>query len=59
MAKIVEVVINEDASFSVDLTGFEGVGCADVIKMFDGIGNKTKEITKPEFRAKQVNTVRK
>lgn len=59
MAKTITVEINEDAGISVDLNGFNGQGCAAVMKMFDGIGTKTKDIKKPEYKAITCNVVRK
>jgi len=58
MAKIITIDLDpKDASFSVDLTGFHGKGCEDVIKAFTSIGETTKIIEKPEFKDKTVNTV--
>lgn len=59
MAKLIEVEIDEDGNFSVDLTGFNGKGCSDVMKAFDGLGATTKAIKKPEYKATTVNVVRK
>ena len=53
MAKIVKVVIDETGGFSVDLTGFQGQGCGDIIKVFSNIGAVTKETHKPEWKASQ------
>jgi hypothetical protein len=59
MAKIVTIDIDPtDASFTVDLTGFHGIGCTDVIKAFASIGETSKVIEKPEFKEKVVNTVK-
>jgi len=59
MAKIVTVTIDQGeevnanaGSFSVDLTGFEGQGCDAIIKAFEGVGEATKTIHKPEWRQK-------
>lgn len=60
MAKLVTVTIDQETGdFSVDLTGFHGNGCADVAEAFAELGMVTKDVKKPEFKAKQVNTVRK
>jgi len=53
MAKIIKVEIDETGGFSVDLTGFQGQGCGDVIKAFANIGEITKEVHKPEWKATQ------
>lgn len=58
MAKIVTVEIDTDGNFSVDLTGFNGKGCSDVIKAFEGLGTATKTVTKPEFNSVKTNVVR-
>lgn len=57
--KVKVILDTETAQFSVDLTGFNGKGCADVVKMFDGLGDKTKDIRKPEFKQLTCNTVSK
>lgn len=60
MAKLVTILLDEETGqFSVDLTGFHGKGCADVIKMFDGLGEKTKDIKKPEYKQETCNLQRK
>jgi len=59
MAKIITIEIDPmDASFTVDLTGFHGQGCTDVIKAFSTIGETGKIIEKPEFKEKALNTVK-
>ena len=58
LAKIITIEIDpSDASFTVNLTGFHGTGCTDVIKAFASIGETTKVIEKPEFKEKNQNTV--
>lgn len=53
MAKIVTVTLDTDSgSFSVDITGFQGQGCADVIRAFEQVGRKTAETKKPEYYQK-------
>jgi hypothetical protein len=48
--KVIKVTIDEaTGEFNVDLTGFEGQGCDDVIKAFAEIGEVTKELHKPEY----------
>lgn len=60
MAKLVTIEIDQTTGeFSVDLTGFHGKGCGDIVKMFDGLGTKTKGITKPEYKQETINLVRK
>lgn len=52
MAKTIIVTLNpEDASFSVDLNGFQGKGCDAILKAFEGLGTVTKTIHKPEYKA--------
>lgn len=49
--KTIKITLDEtDASFSVDLTGFHGKGCSDVIKAFADVSQQTKEVHKPEFK---------
>jgi hypothetical protein len=49
--KIIKVELDtETAEFTVDLTGFQGQGCGDIIKAFSAIGDISKEIHKPEFK---------
>lgn len=55
MAKTITVTITEDATISVDLNGFHGKGCGDVIKLFDGIGTQTKSGHKPEWNEQTHN----
>lgn len=60
MAKIITVTIDEEtAETSVDLAGFHGKGCAEVLKAFEGLGKITKQGKKPEFFQQQQNTQRK
>jgi hypothetical protein len=50
--KTITVVIDpETGGFTCDLTGFEGKGCADVIKLFRELGTATDYRKKPEFNA--------
>jgi hypothetical protein len=59
MAKMIKIVIDEsDASFSVDLTGFHGQGCDDIVKLFAEIGETTKVISKPEYRETNLTSVK-
>lgn len=57
MAKIITIEIEQNGSgkFSVDLTGFEGKGCADVQAAFDELGTITKEVKKPEYKVLKNN----
>ena len=60
MAKLVTVTIDpETGGFTVDLTGFQGKGCADVARAFDALGDKVKDIKKPEFKQETINRVHK
>lgn len=60
MAKIITVSIDEQTGdFSIDLTGFHGKGCADVMKAFDGLGKTTKTVKKTEYNESTTNTVTK
>jgi hypothetical protein len=59
-AKTITVELNLDnGAFSVDLNGFEGVGCAAITKMFEDLGEVKTSIKKPEFLQKTCNTVAK
>ena len=49
MAKTGKITIDEKGNFSVDLTGFEGQGCDDIIKACAEIGDITKEVHKREY----------
>lgn len=57
--KVTVTLDTETAQFSVDLTGFKGKGCADVVKMFDNLGNVTKAVNKPEYKQETLNHIRK
>lgn len=60
MAKSIKVEIDEGTGeFNVDLTGFEGKGCDDIIKAFAEIGEVTKEIHKPEYNRPIRNVLRR
>lgn len=51
MAKIITIEIDEQGNQTVDLTGYHGVGCAAVAKVFaDAIGTSTEVKKKPEYR---------
>lgn len=54
MAKLINIIIETDGNFSIDLTGFKGIGCADVMKAFDGIGTKRVDRKKPEFKQEKL-----
>jgi hypothetical protein len=61
MAKIVTVTVDQGAenlqnagAFTVDLTGFEGVGCDAIVKAFEGVGEATKTVHKPEWKPKNL-----
>jgi hypothetical protein len=59
--KLITVSIDpETAEFTVLTTGFNGHGCADVVKMFDGIGHTIASGHTSEYNAKPitVNTVK-
>ena len=58
MAKTVKVAIDlETQEMSVDLEGFHGIGCADITKAFEELGEVQKSIKKPEFKDKQQKCV--
>lgn len=44
-------VSDKDGSFTVDLTGFEGIGCDAVIKAFAELGETSSVTEKPEYKA--------
>ena len=51
MAKIVKVTVDDsNGEFDVDLTGFHGVGCDDIIKALGELGEVKTQIAKPEYR---------
>lgn len=53
-AKIVKIEIDEaTGNFNVDLTGFNGKGCDDIIKACAEVGDVTKEVHKPEYNRPQ------
>ena len=49
--KLVTVVIDQIGGngFTVDTTGFNGKGCADIHRMFEGIGGSGTTTKKPEY----------
>ena len=47
--RIVTIEIDEQGNSTVDLTGFEGRGCADVAKAFQCADTVVEERTKREF----------
>jgi hypothetical protein len=58
--KLITVTIDlETTESTVDLTGFHGKGCAEVMKAFDGLGKVSKDDKKPEFKQETCNIVRK
>lgn len=58
--KKIKVVITEGTGeFSVDLNGFQGKGCADVLKAFQNLGDVKTEGTKPEFKQTTCNVQHK
>ena len=48
--KTITVVVEPDGTFSIDLTGFHGQGCAKVMADFAGGEKPLLERNKPEFR---------
>jgi hypothetical protein len=51
MAKIVKVSVDDaTGEFDVDLTGFHGVGCDDIVKALGELGEIKTQIAKPEYR---------
>lgn len=47
--RIVTIEIDEQGNSTLDLSGFEGRGCADVAKAFQGADVVVEERTKREF----------
>ena len=59
MAKTVTITIDESTGdFNVDLTGFQGQGCDDIIKACAEVGEVTKEVHKPEYNRPLQNVQR-
>jgi hypothetical protein len=59
-AKKITVELDLDtAEFSVDLNGFNGVGCDAITKMFNQLGDVKTFSHKPEWKQKQCNVVAK
>jgi hypothetical protein len=54
-AKLITVTIDQTGGkgFTVDTTGFQGKGCADIHKMFEGIGGPGTTTKKPEYNQTQ------
>ncbi len=51
MAEVIKINVDENTGeFDVDLTGFHGKNCDDIIKAFGTVGEITTHIHKPEFR---------
>ena len=50
MSKTITIVISPDGDTSVDLAGFHGQGCSQVMEDFTAPGDKVKRVvTKREF----------
>ena len=49
----VTVDLQSGTGFTVDTTGFEGKGCADMHKMFENIGGIGTTTKKPEYNQNQ------
>lgn len=47
--KLITVTINEDGSSDIDLEGFEGKGCSEVIADFQAGDDVKISRTKPEY----------
>jgi hypothetical protein len=47
--KTITIEIDEQGNSSIDLAGFQGKGCADVAKAFQGADTVTKSEKKREF----------
>jgi len=47
--KTVTIEIDEQGNSSIDLAGFQGKGCGDVVKAFQSTDVVTKSHTKREF----------
>lgn len=51
-------VFDDDASVQVDLNGFQGTGCSDVLKAFKELGKLKLEKKKPEYLKRGNNVSR-
>ena len=56
MARIINVEIDANGDFSIDLTGFKGKGCSALTQAFAKLGTETKAIKKPEYREQTKNS---
>lgn len=52
--KIVVIEIDEKGESSIDLQGFQGKGCGDVAKAFQGSDAVTRTVKKREFHQADV-----
>ncbi len=55
--QIITIEITPEGKKTVDLQGFQGVGCAAVLEAFTSGDTKLSEISKPEFKATRLTTV--
>lgn len=47
--KEITFTISPDGEIKMDLDGFHGVGCKEIAKAFDSLGDVTKEVLKDEY----------
>jgi hypothetical protein len=47
--KQIIITVDENGNSSIDLQGFHGKGCAEVMKALRGSDTVRKSITKPEY----------
>lgn len=53
-----EIFVSDKGDIEVDLQGFQGPGCADVLKEIEALlGEADTVVNKPEFDARVVNPV--
>ena len=57
--KIVTIEIDESGNSSIDLEGFQGKGCADVAKAFQGGDKVVRSEKKREYHSAQSSNVRR
>lgn len=56
MQKTVTIEIDEAGESSIDLAGFQGKGCAEVAKAFQGNDSVTRSEKKREFQVETAQT---
>lgn len=56
--KEVTFTIAPDGEITIDMENFHGVGCSDLMKAFDSLGETSKQVLKPEHDECNRNTSR-